>query len=277
REALARRIGSLRSAEPATVEDLPSALRSQWVGREGRLLLRAYPVAGDTDDGSVLATERLAPFVEQVLAVAPNATGPVVQIYESSMLIRGAYAQAALFALAAIFVLLLIDFRSIGDVLCSMAPVVCGAALLLGVMGFAGIDLNFANTIVMPLIVGLGVDAGVHVVHRWRQQPHDPPAGLAGGTGRAVGLTTLTTVIGFACMVLGEHRGIRSLGLVMSLGLIFTWCATALLLPAILRLRTSRASIEAHAQRSRVEAPHDAWADRRRTAAHRRRSGERVG
>ena len=113
----------------------------------------------------------------------------------------------------------------------------CGASILLAVMELMGEPLNFANTIVMPLIVGLGVDSGVHAVHRWRQQPSGKPAGLAGGTGRAIGITTLTTVVGFACMMTAEHRGIRSLGLVMSIGLAATWLASVTLLPAVLRVR----------------------------------------
>jgi hypothetical protein len=105
-----------------------------------------------------------------------------------------------------------------------------------------GLELNFANTIVMPLIIGLGVDAGVHAVHRWRVQPGAPPAGLAGGTGRAVTLTSLTTAIGFACMITAEHRGIRSLGMVMSAGLVLVWVATLFALPPVLRWRTKLAS-----------------------------------
>jgi predicted RND superfamily exporter protein len=92
---------------------------------------------------------------------------------------------------------------------------------------------------VAPLILGLGVTAGVNAVHRWRQQPGDPPAGLAGGAGRAISMTLAMVIIGFACMMTAEHRGIRSLGLVMTLGLIMVWAGTVFLLPAVLRLRTT--------------------------------------
>jgi predicted RND superfamily exporter protein len=83
------------------------------------------------------------------------------------------------------------------------------------------------------------VDAGVHVVHRWRAEPFGRPAGLSGGTGRGITLTMLTTIIGFGCMLLAEHRGIRSLGFVMGVGLGVTLLACYCVLPAILRLRTA--------------------------------------
>jgi predicted RND superfamily exporter protein len=102
------------------------------------------------------------------------------------------------------------------------------------------VPLNFANIIVLPLIFGIGVDAGVHIVHRWRAEPQGHPAGLSGGTGRGVTLTMLTTIIGFASMLLAQHRGIRSLGFVMVAGLIVTLLACYVALPPLLRLREHR-------------------------------------
>ncbi len=97
--------------------------------------------------------------------------------------------------------------------------------------------MNFANMIVLPLLIGIGVGCGVHAVRRWRIQPSDHPLGLAGGSGRAITLTTLTTVFGFSSMMTGQHRGIWSLGFVMSVGLCAVWAVTILVLPAALRLR----------------------------------------
>ncbi|MEM1423382.1 MAG: MMPL family transporter [Planctomycetota bacterium] len=233
---LADRIDALRSVDTmASAADLPTAVSARFVAPTGEHLLRVYP-AGVGALGP-LHPDRLGPFVDAVLSVAPNATGPSVQVRESTRVILDGYRFAAIVAACAIVALLFVDFRSVPDTLCAVLPVAVGLVLLLGLMAALGIALNFANTIVMPLVIGLGVDAGVHAVHRWRSQPSDAPAGLAGGTGRAITLTTLTTAIGFACMVIAEHRGVRSLGVVMTLGLLLTWAASVLVLPAILRLR----------------------------------------
>lgn len=237
RAGLVARLALIRSAEPATAADLPTELREQFVGTDGSLLLRVYPRAAE-DGVSVLDASRLGPFVRAVYGAAPRATGPTVQIYESAGVIRAANVSAALYAGLAIVALLLLDFRRLGHVLCAVAPVLAAMLALLGLMGGAGLSLNFANTIVAPLLLGLGVTAGVHAVHRWRQQPGDRPAGLAGGAGRAITLTLATTLIGFAAMMTAEHRGIRSLGFVMTAGLALVWASTVLLLPAVLRLRT---------------------------------------
>lgn len=234
---LRERIETLRTSDWPTLADLPSPLRELTTTNDGDLIFRIYPP--ETNNGaSVLSNERLGPFVRGVLAVASSATGPAVQIYESTRLIIRSYEKAAAYAIIAIFLVLLWDFRRLSDALCALIPVVLGGVLTLGAMRLLAIPLNFANTIVLPLLMGIGVDAGVHAVHRWRLQPHHAPAGLAGGTGRAVSLTVLTTILGFASLTIAEHRGVRSLGVVMTLGLALVWVSTIFVLPPILRLRT---------------------------------------
>lgn len=242
RSRLAGTLAALRDAQPTTPERLPKALQDTMIAQDGSLLIRVYPKQPEPGDpwaktGGVLSPERLTPFARAVLAAAPNATGSTVQIFESTRLITAAYRDAALYALAAITLILLLDFRSLADTLCALLPVLAGAALMLAVMALTGMSLNLANMIVMPLLAGIGVGCGVHAVRRWRLQPHDPPPGLAGGSGRAITLTTLTTVLGFAALIPGEHRGIQSLGIVMSLGLAMVWAVTIFILPAVLGLR----------------------------------------
>ncbi|MGI9014729.1 MAG: MMPL family transporter [Phycisphaerales bacterium] len=220
-------------------DDLPPVLRSQWVGTDGSYLLRINPIAGQA---SILSPERLGPFIASLREVAPDVMGPPVQILESSRLIQRSYITAALYALPVIVLLLLLDFRSLADALCALLPVGFGFIGAFGWMFVLGVPLNFANMIVLPIILGIGVDAGVHIVHRWREQPGGSPPGLSGGTGRGVTLTMLTTIIGFGCMLIAAHRGIQSLGVTMVSGLAMTLLASWTLLPAILRLRTPSAT-----------------------------------
>ena len=163
-----------------------------------------------------------------------------MQILESSRLITTAYQMAAFYALIAVAVILLLDFRSIIDAALAITPVFIGFIGVFGVMGLAGMQVNFANLMVLPLIFGIGVDAGVHVLHRWRERPDAMPAGLVGGTGQAITMTMATTIIGFGALLVAEHRGIRSLSIVMVTGLAITWLACMLVLPAALRLRGRR-------------------------------------
>lgn len=219
---------------PIRADDLPRGLRERFVGLDGSWLLLAQP---SVVDQSILSPERLAAFVGAVREIAPDVLGPPVQILESSRLIQAAYLHAALYALPAILLILVLDFRSLADALGALVPVLAGFVGSFGLMVLVGYPLNFANMIVMPMILGIGVDAGVHVVHRWRAEPGGRPAGLSGGTGRGITMTMLTTMIGFAALMIARHRGIQSLGFVMVAGLGTTLLASYTLLPAILHLR----------------------------------------
>jgi predicted exporter len=237
-----------RARQPGA-EDLPPELREHWIGTDGSWLLMVFPAA-DAEGRSILHPDRLGTFVSAVRGAVPNGheavIGPPVQIYESSELIKLEYLKAAIYAVLAVFVLLVLDFRSLPDALCAMVPVVMGFVGVFGMLGGLGQQLNFANIIVLPIIFGIGAGTGVHVVHRWRAEPHGEPAGLSGGTGRAITLTMLTTMMGFGCMLLAQHRGIRSLGFVMVIGLGVTLLACYTALPAILRLRRVPAELPPH-------------------------------
>lgn len=234
---------------PPSAEDLPGTLRELWVGRDGAWLLQVYPQA-DPQQRSILDPQRLGLFVQSMRdalqGTETDPIGPPVQIYESSELIQRAYKLAAVYAIAAILVVLLLDFRSLADALCAMTPVTIGFVGAFGVMGLADLPLNFANMIILPVIFGIGVNAGVHTVHRWRAEPYGRPAGLSGATGRGITLTMLTTMIGFGCLLIAEHRGIRSLAVVMLIGLSITLAACYTVLPAILRLRTGTPAPTSH-------------------------------
>jgi len=87
------------------------------------------------------------------------------------------------------------------------------------------------------VLFGMGVDSGVHMLHRYRQAPWDQPIGLSGGTGKGITLTTLTTIIGFSSLMIAEHRGIFSLGLTLSVGIAIVLIICLTIMPALLTLR----------------------------------------
>ena len=221
-----------------TADDLPSAIRHPNIGLDGTWSLVANPAA-DPLGRAVLDPELLGSFVNAVSDVSPTALGPPVQIYESSRVIVRSYILAACYALATMIVVLMIDFRSLPDTLCSMLPAVLGFIGAFGIMGATGMTLNFANLIILPLVFGIAMDVSVNCVHRWRAEPRGKPAGLSGGTGRGITLAMLTTMIGFAALLVADHRGIRSLGIVMLLGMGTALIACYTALPAVLRLRTT--------------------------------------
>jgi predicted RND superfamily exporter protein len=139
-----------------------------------------------------------------------------------------------------IFAVLRLDFRSTFESLLALLPVVIGFSITFGIMWLAGMSINAANIIVLPLMFGLAVDAGVHMLHRYHQHPSSRPLGLSHGTGKGVAVTTLTTIVGFLTMVFASHRGIASLGFVLTIGLSLTLLACLTVMPAALEIRQRR-------------------------------------
>lgn len=224
---------------PLELEDFPADLMRSYRDKEGRVVLLVYPQLPPPETGitSALDPRFLPHFVHDVEQVDPQITGVAAQVYRSGDLIRKAYVQAGACALVIVFILVLLDFRSVIDALMCLLPVAVGFAVTFAVMWLLGMQVNAANIIVLPLMFGIGVDSGVHVLHRYRQSPEADPPGLTDGTGKGITVTALCTMIGFGSMLLADHRGIWSLGFVMTLGIGMTLLACWTVLPALLVLR----------------------------------------
>ena len=130
--------------------------------------------------------------------------------------------------------LLLLDLRSLPMVLLAMVPLIAGLLWLLEALPWLGLDFNLANFFAVPILIGCGIDGGVHAVHRFRESRSS--SDVSRTTCAAVTLSLLTTMIGFGTMSFASHQGVASLGRMMVAGLACLLVATVVLLPSILAL-----------------------------------------
>jgi predicted RND superfamily exporter protein len=184
--------------------------------------------------GNIWNMDKLAAFVRDVESVDPLVTGHPVQTYYASRQLQQSYVHAALYALVVVGIVVMLDFRGVRYTLLSLVPMIIGLLLLFGILGYLDIPLNPANMIALPLILGMGLDDGVHLVHCYRQQ--QGRFRLTSSTATALLLTSLTTMVGFGMLVFARHQGIRTLGQALTIGM-FTCLATSIItLPALLAL-----------------------------------------
>jgi hypothetical protein len=216
---------------PVTSADVPAELRERYVGAGGEYLIRAFARESLWD---YAALER---FTAAAAAVDPESTGKSFRTLEGLRQMKRGFEYAALYALVAIVLVLILDLRSLTELALGLFPLVVGVVLTLGVMGLFGVTLNPANMIALPLIVGVGVDNGVHVLHDYRAHVAGRPYRLGAATGRGVLVAGLTTVLGFGTLITARHAGMASLGLALTLGVAFCMLAALVFLPAILQLR----------------------------------------
>jgi hopanoid biosynthesis associated RND transporter like protein HpnN len=214
------------------VEDLPPALRNMFIGVTGKFLVQVYPKK------DVWQRENQKVFIDQVRAVDPNLTGMPVQLYEYTELLKDSYVQAAWYSLAAIILLILFHFRNISSVILSLMPVAIGSIWLGGLMGLFHVPLNPANIMILPLVIGIGVTNGIHILNRYAEE--QVPSILSRSTGKAVFVSGLTAIAGFGSLILAKDRGIHSLGIVMAAGVTSCMVAALMFLPTLLNLMTKK-------------------------------------
>jgi hopanoid biosynthesis associated RND transporter like protein HpnN len=210
------------------VDDLPPALHHRFVGVNGKFLIQIYP----KEDVWERAPQEK--FVAELRTIDPTVTGTPVQLYEYETLLKDSYVEAAWYSLTAIALMVLFHFRSVSAVILSLLPVGIGTVWLAGLMGWAGIPVNLANIMTLPLVIGIGVTNGIHILNRYAEE--GTPGILSRSTGKAVLVSGLTAIAGFGSLILAQHRGIYSLGCMMATGIATCMIAGLTFLPALLNL-----------------------------------------
>ncbi len=257
---LLSRLHTLRgmaNPEPPKLEDLPEGLVTRFVGQSNKFLLKIYA------KGSIWDMEAMERFVREVRSVDPRATGNPLQTYEASRQMKRSYEQAAVYSLIAILIALYLDFRSIRYTLLAMVPLALGMLQTFGMMGYLDIPLNPANMIVLPLLMGIGIDDGVHIVHDFRRQPGKYR--ISASTASSVLITSLTTMVGFGSLMIASHRGLQSLGRVLTIGVSCCLFTSLVMLPsALVWLRRHALDPASSAEPSEAPTPSGGLAARRR-------------
>ncbi|MCK5794297.1 MAG: MMPL family transporter, partial [Anaerolineales bacterium] len=143
---------------------------------------------------------------------------------------------AAMLTLVLVYLILLIDFRSFKYALFAMLPLAVGAVWMIGLMQVFGFQLDMMNVMALPLILGIGIDDGVHVVHRWRLEGPRSARIVLSSTGKAVLLTSLTTMLAFGSMMFSPFRGYASLSYALIFGVGACFFTTIIIIPALMGL-----------------------------------------
>ncbi|MEZ5330972.1 MAG: MMPL family transporter [Thermoanaerobaculia bacterium] len=210
-----------------------AALRRAFESPDGRFAVYAYP-AHDLWDPA-----RQEDFVERMRALDPGVTG--MPILGSFMIERShrALRRAGWTAVLALVFWVGLDLRRPLLVVLACLPALLGALVTLGAMSRLGLAFNPLNVMALPAALGIAVDDGVHLVHRFLREGGDRVRTLA-GTGRSVVLTSATSIAAFGCLAATEHRGLASLAIVLCLAVAVALALSVFLLPELLAMTASR-------------------------------------
>lgn len=209
-----------------TIQDLPESVRSSFF-QNGTYLLRIFAKE------SIFKGHTLDRFVPQIQNVDQEVIGSPVSFFVFAKALESACITASIYAILAIFILLALAFRSFRPTLLALVPLSLGSIWTIGIMGWAGVQFNLANSMFMPLVVGAGVEYGVIVLQRWREG-NMLPGHLPLSTGKGIIVAALSTTIGFGTLMISHHRGIFSLGFVAWEGSLCVLLPAIIILPAML-------------------------------------------
>jgi hypothetical protein len=218
-------LAAAMSAGKLTIDTLPDEIRRDWVAADGEVRIMVVP-KGDSNNNAVMTR-----FVDAVRQVAPQASGPAVQIYEAGNAVSRAFRDATLWAIAAITILLLAIVRRLWDVFLVLCPLLVAGLVTIDLLVTLGISLNFANIIALPLLLGIGVAFNIYFVVNWRRGIARP---LQTSTARAVLFSSLTTASSFGSLALSSHPGTAGMGLILLLSLAVMLLTTFVFLPSLL-------------------------------------------
>lgn len=229
-----RDLQRLTKPDHVGLRDLPPTLVRQMLAPDGRARVQVFP-REDISDGRAL--ER---FVAAVRAVVPDAAGLAVYVVEWCQVAWRSMLWALVAGVVCMAVFLVVLWRSVWDMLLAFFPLALAATLTCASLVVLGEPFNFANVIVLPMLIGMSVDSGVHLVHRHRSDEEEDV--LETSTARAVFYAALTTMLSFGTLALAPHRGIASIGALLTIGVGLVLVCYVVVLPAVLEWDDRRRS-----------------------------------
>ena len=186
------------------LENLPGSVTGRLISE-----IKVSVIVPSQDMDSIV---NLSSFIESVRSLAPTATGRPVIEWGVGTLVVNSFQTALLLSACSILLILLLALRNLLSALVVLVPLLLAALLTFGIAVFAGISINMANILVLPLIFGLGAASGIHVVDRYLGE-QDVTQLMNSSTPRAVVLSNLTTVGAFASLSISAHQGAASVGI----------------------------------------------------------------
>jgi len=216
---------ALLQAGPVTLETLPPELVADWIAKDGRARIQVLPRDSLDDNAS------LRRFATAIQNVAPDATGRPISISASGDSVVEAFAQAGVYSILAIILLLAVVLRRSRDVVLTLLPVLLSGLLTFATCAALDLPLNFTNIIALPLLFGVGVAFNIYFVLAWRAGETEM---LQSSLMRAVVFSALTTATAFGALWLSSHPGTASMGRLLMISLAWELLVTLLFRPALL-------------------------------------------
>ena len=237
KERLDRLRGYLQVDEPYTWDDFPENDKRKFINKRGEIgnFVFIYPSVALKDGRNAIEFRNDIGKIETESGKTYFASSSNIIVAEMLSILTGEGRQAVILTFLVVFIIVFLDFRSFKATLFVLTPLAIGMLWMGVVMYLTGMKFNFFNIVVLPSVIGIGVDNGVHIYHRYQEEGPGSLYHVLKNTGLAVSMTTLTTIAGYSGLILANHPGLNSIGDLAVIGIISTYVTAMILLPALLQ------------------------------------------
>ena len=226
-----------QTMKPLGMEEIPDYFKNQFMTKDGNVgnFVIVYPSVGLADGRKSIAFKKDVGQVTLDSGETFYAASTSIIAAEMLELMRNESPWMVGATFSIVFILMLVSFRSLRWALIAMLPLVVGLLWLFGIMMITGMMFNFYNLVVLPAILGIGEDNGVHLAHRYRDEGENSMWNVLSSTGQHVTIGSLTTMLGFSGLLFTNHPGLQSLGEMAVIGIGMTLVAAITFLPALIQ------------------------------------------
>lgn len=226
-----------QTTEQLDVNQIPDYFKSQFVNTQGEIgnFVIVYPSVGLADGRNSIAFKNDVGEVQLDSGETVYAASTSIIAAEMLELMRSESPWMVGATLTVVFLLMLVSFRSLRWAIIAMLPLLVGLLWLFGIMLLTGMMFNFYNLVVLPAILGIGEDNGVHLASRYREEGANSVWDVLSSTGQHITVGSFTTMLGFSGLLFTTHPGLQSLGTMAVIGIGMTLVTGLTFLPALIQ------------------------------------------
>ncbi len=226
-----------QTTEPLNEDLIPDFLKNRFMTQDGQIgrFVIVYPTGGLSDGRNSIAfkNELSELELERGKVYHPASTSIVAASMLELMRSESPYMVTATFVI--VFIFIYFSFGNIRWALIALIPLIIGLLWLFGVMLIFGLKFNFYNLVVLPAVLGIGCDNGVHLAHRFRDEGRKNMWEVLSSTGQHITIGSLTTMLGFAGLLFTNHPGLQSIGIMAVVGIGMTLFTALTFLPSMVQ------------------------------------------
>lgn len=231
-----------QTREALDEDRIPEYLKNRFMTKEGEIgrFVIVYPKSGLADGLKSIAfkNEITNITLDDGTVYHAASTSIVAATMLDLMRKESPYMVTATFVV--VFILIFISFRSFRWTLIALIPLIVGLLWLFGILLVFGLKFNFYNLVVLPAILGIGCDNGVHLAHRFRDEGKKNMWEVLSSTGQHITIGSVTTMMGFAGLLFTNHPGLNSIGTMAVIGIGMTLITALTFLPSIVQVLEDR-------------------------------------